>query len=275
MIGPLRLGPSMVLICHEDDPIDREGIASWLAHSFSLVGIVLLRNRRRSLAGKLRREYRRVGFLRLLDVVLFRLFYRLRYAREDARWMSEETQRLQNRYPASLEDVPTLVADHPNDEEVRAFIARLNPDFALARCKYILTPDVFDLPRFGTYVLHPGVCPLYRNAHGCFWALVNRDPDHVGMTLLKADDGIDTGPVYLYASYPFDESRESHIVIQHRVVLENLDQIARALYAIADGYANPIKSVEQSSRNWGQPWLTAWMRWKRQIQDSHKVMNNA
>ena len=39
----------------------------------------------------------------------------------------------------------------------------------------------------GTFVMHPGICPEYRNAHGCFWALANRDLARVGMTLLRAD----------------------------------------------------------------------------------------
>ena len=49
------------------------------------------------------------------------------------------------------------------------------------------------------------------------------------MTLLRVDRGVDTGPVYGYFSYPFDERRESHHVIQQRVVLDNLDAIGRML----------------------------------------------
>jgi methionyl-tRNA formyltransferase len=109
----------------------------------------------------------------------------------------------------------------------------------LARCKFLLKPEVYEIPRRGTAVLHPGITPQYRNAHGCFWALVNRDLARVGMSLLQVDSGIDTGPVYLQASYPFNEKDETHVVIQHRVVLENLDEIARVLHAIKAGTATP------------------------------------
>jgi len=44
--------------------------------------------------------------------------------------------------------------------------------------------------RSAAFVLHPGICPEYRNAHGCFWALVNRDLARVGVTLLRADRGV-------------------------------------------------------------------------------------
>jgi folate-dependent phosphoribosylglycinamide formyltransferase PurN len=257
------MSPSVVLICHQDDPIDSEGIAAWLACDFSLTGIVLLRDEPGSTLRKLRREYRRVGWVRLLDVILFRVFYQLSRARKDARWVQAQVQALRSRYRADLSQVPRLLAHNPNEDEVREFIAGLQPDFAIARCKYILRPAVFTIPRHGTYALHPGICPLYRNAHGCFWALASRDLAHVGMTLLSVDEGIDTGPMYLQASYAFDELRESHVVIQHRVVLENLDAVSRTLRAISNDVARPFTLPGKRSVNRGQPWFTAYLRWKR------------
>ncbi len=262
MIVAVKNRPSMVLICHGNDPVDRQGLAAWLASDFSLVGIVSLRDPSGSMLRKLRREFRRVGLWRLLDVILFRLYYQLRQARSDARWVRNKVAEMQVRYPAVISQVPVLEAPDPNTPVVRDFIAGLQPDLVIARCKYILRPCIYDIPRFGTYVLHPGICPVYRNAHGCFWALVNRDLDNVGMTLLKVDDGIDTGPVYLQASYDFDEARESHVVIQQRVVLENLDAITRVLYAVCNNTASPRTMHDYPSINWGQPWLTAWVHWQ-------------
>jgi hypothetical protein len=43
---------------------------------------------------------------------------------------------------------------------------------------------------------------------------------------------VDTGPIYLQASYDLDEVNESHNVIQYRAVLENLDTIGRTLTAL-------------------------------------------
>jgi len=259
------MSPSVVLICHQDDPIDCEGIAAWLACDFSLAGIILLQDEPRSSLRKLRREYRRVGWLRLLDVILFRVLYQLSRAQKDTRWVQSKVQDLRSRYPADLSQVPCLLAHNPNEFQVQEFIARLKPDFAIARCKHLLRPEIFSIPRFGSYALHPGICPMYRNAHGCFWALVDRDLEHVGMTLLRIDQGIDTGPMYLQASYAFDELRESHVVIQHRVVLENLDVISRTLHAIANDAARPLTLPGARSVNRGQPWFTASLRWKRHV----------
>jgi hypothetical protein len=259
------LAPSVVLICHEDDPIDAEGIAAWLASTFQLKGIVLLRDPPGATLRKLKAEYRRVGLLRLVDVILFRLLYRWRQATKDATWVEGKVEELRRTYPAALDAIPRLRALHPNSEEVRCFIASLGPDFTLARCKYILKPEIFAIPAQGTYVLHPGICPSYRNAHGCFWALVNRDLTRVGMTLLRVDSGIDTGPIYLQTSYDFDETRESHVVIQHRVVLENLGEIAEVLHALCAHEVEPRAVAGERSRNWGQPWLSGYLHWQRQL----------
>ncbi len=210
-----------------------------------------------------RREIARGGMLSFLDAVAFRLYARLRLSRSDAAWADAELARLRARYPASLEGIPSLVVTDPNDDRARAFIAALAPDLIIARCKFILVPEVFELARCGTYALHPGICPEYRNAHGCFWALARRDLDRVGMTLLRIDRGVDTGPVLLQATYPFDEVRESHHVIQGRVVFENLEQIEHTLLAAADGRPlRPIDTAGRASAVWGQPRLTSYIRWK-------------
>ena len=131
-----------------------------------------------------------------------------------------------------------------------------------SRCKTLLKPAVFQVPSHGTYVLHPGICPEYRNAHGCFWALSSCDLERVGLTLLRIDSGVDTGPIYGYFTYPFDERRETHVRIQQRVLTENLDAIRERLLDAVAGRAERIDTAGRASAVWGQPWLTAFARWK-------------
>lgn len=254
--------PRVVLMCHERDRLDAEGLAGWLASTMDMVGIIKLRENPRRLMLKLRREQRRVGMLRILDVIAYRVYYSLCLARRDAVWMKTELGRLRDSYPANLENMATLIVEDPNSRAVRHFLKNLSTDLLVARCKFILKPEIFEIPTHGTYVLHPGICPEYRNAHGCFWALVNRDLQRVGMTLLRVDKGVDTGPVLMQASCNFDERNESHIVIQYRVVLENLAAIAEKLLSAWRGYAAPVSVAQRKSATWGQPWLSAYLRWK-------------
>ena len=255
--------PNVVLLCQHDDAIDRDGLAAWLAASMRLSGLIVIHDRRRKRWRSLRAELRRSGWLGLVDVLAFRAFYALTHAAGDRRWVEAATRRLATTYPADLTAVPRLDVADPNSDEARRFLAHCQPDLMIARCRHLLAPAVFGIPRHGTFVLHPGICPEYRNAHGCFWALVRRDMTRVGMTLLRVDAGIDTGAVFLHATCPIDERQESHRVIQYRVVIENLEPIAQALIGVVNGSGTPVATAGRQSAVWGQPRLTSYLAWKR------------
>lgn len=263
--------PRVVLICHEEDRLDSEGLASWLACTTNLAGMVVITGGRRRLWRVAKREIRRAGWLGFLDVVAFRAFSFMTLRRRDAAWKRQELARLRSRYPAELSQTPRIVVADPNAGAVREFLEHCRPDVLIARCKFILRPEIFSLARVGTFALHPGICPEYRNAHGCFWALVNRDLGRVGMTLLKVDKGVDTGSVYLQApARAIDEIAESHIVIQYRVVLENLDEIGRTLIELCgDRPPEPVSTDGRQSAAWGQPRLSDYVRWKRTATRDH------
>ncbi len=116
--------------------------------------------------------------------------------------------------------------------------------------------------------MHPGICPEYRNAHGCFWALARRDMGNVGMTLLRIDAGVDTGPVYGFYRFEFFDVRESHIQIQRRLVFENLAGLEAKFRELLAGTAVAIDTGGRVSRTWGQPWMSAYIRWKRAARKS-------
>ncbi len=252
-----------VLICHRGAPLDQEVLARWMSGSLGLVGIIELDETRSRFVKRVKREVRRVGWLRFFDVMAFRAWYRLRVAPKDQAWEQTTLARFRKTLPPLPEGLPVLRIHSPNTPEARQFLEGLAPDFVVARCKHLLKRDVFTIPRHGTFVMHPGVCPEYRNAHGCFWALANDDRDKVGMTLLKIDEGVDTGPVYGYFSYDIDEVNESHYMIQSKVVLENLDAIEVTFRAIEEGTAETIDTTGRPSGTWGQPWLSKWWSWKR------------
>lgn len=253
-----------LLICHSGEPVSRQGLSRWLASFSDLVGVIVLDEKKGRLRQRIRREISRVGVLRFVDVLLFRIYYKLFLAAEDRRREQSDLAELQDAFEAIPSSVPILNTHSPNSKAAREFVEKVQPDIMLARCKTLLRERVFSIPSKGTFVMHPGVCPEYRNAHGCFWALAKGDIENVGMTLLKIDAGVDTGPVFGFYSYDFDEVDESHIVIQNRVVVKNLDLLKEKFIAIESGCAEPIDTSGRESSTWGQPWLSAYLKWKRQ-----------
>jgi methionyl-tRNA formyltransferase len=251
-----------LLICHEGALLDQEILARWLASFSELVGVVVLREKSERKFKRIKREIKRSGVLRFADVTAFRIYRKLFLAAEDEAWEKSELERLAAIYPKTLE-LPVLISHSPNSVEAEQFIKEKQPDIIIARCKVILKKQIFSLAKTGTFVMHPGICPEYRNAHGCFWALARGDFEKVGMTLLQIDEGVDTGPTYGYYSYDYDSLNESHVRIQNRVVLENLPAIKEKLTEIYDGKAQAIPVTGRESQTWGHPWLTEYLTWKR------------
>jgi hypothetical protein len=258
-----------LLICHHDAPLDYEGLVRWLGSFSEVVGIVNVRETRTRMEQRVKREIKRVGRARFADVLAFRFYYRAFLSKEDRAWEEEKLEELRKAFP-ELPDVPVLHTPDPNSPEVEKFIRERAPTMVIARVKSILKESIFTIPEKGTFVMHPGICPEYRNAHGCFWALASGDFDKVGMTLLRIDKGVDTGPVFGYFTYDYDPTRESHVRIQHRVVLDNLDAIREKLVEIHSGTAARLETRGRPSAVWGQPWLTSYLKWRFQARDARQ-----
>jgi methionyl-tRNA formyltransferase len=251
-----------LLICHDGALLDQEGLRQWLASFSDLAGVIVLREPGKRTWRRVIREVKRVGMVRFADVLAFRLYRRLVLAPAFREWERASLEQIRATYPA-VSNSEVLFTGSPNSREADEFISRLAPDLMIARCKTLLKENIFTLPAAGTFVLHPGICPEYRNAHGVFWALANGATDKVGLTLLRIDKGVDTGPVYGYFSYDYDEMSESHLVITERVLFDNLDAVAKRLVEIHSGVVGPIETAGRPSATWGQPWLTAYFRWRR------------
>jgi len=59
----------------------------------------------------------------------------------------------------------------------------------------ILPKDVLDAPRTGCVNVHASLLPRYRGAAPITWAIV-RGETETGVTLMKLDEGMDTGPTF-------------------------------------------------------------------------------
>lgn len=263
--GPIRAA----LICQHGDDLAREGLGRWLASFTDLVGIVVIHETWARAYRRVRRELRRVGPVRLVDVLAMRLYARLFLRSPLHQWRDDTLAGLRRRYPPVPTTTPVLHTPNPNGPDVEEFLRRHAPTMTLAVCKNILTTPIYSIPVTGTFVVHPGICPQYRNAHGCFWALARDDLQNVGATLLRIDAGVDTGPVYAYFRSPIDEISESHLQIQQRQVFDNLVDIRTKLIAIHEGRAAPLDTRDRPSAAWGQPWFTRYVRWKRRARKRH------
>jgi len=248
-----------ILMCHENDYFDKEIVARWLASFSDLAGIVLINEHPDFKKKRYKYEYKRSGFIGFVDIILYKIFHRIFLRKNENIQKSQIINRCLEQFPLELKDQPIFNTVNPKDKETQKFISEIAPDIMIVRAKMILTPNIFEIPRVGTFVLHPGICPQYRNAHGCYWAIANKDYDNVGVTLLKIDRGIDTGPIYGFFRYKYNSKTESHNVIQTKVVSENFDSIKNKLIEINKNEAEILSTKGLPSNVYGQPKLSSYI----------------
>lgn len=98
---------------------------------------------------------------------------------------------LEVRQPASLRTPEAL-------EDLKA----LAPDLvAVAAYGKILPQAILDVPRLGCVNVHASLLPRHRGASPIAKAIWEGDPD-VGISIMRMEAGLDTGPVYLARGFP-------------------------------------------------------------------------
>lgn len=256
--------PQTVLLRHRESEFDREVIGRWLAATTDLVGEIVIDPDWTRQANTLKHELRRSGITGLLDAIAYRLYYRAALNDKETPKIDALISDAQAEYPDF--SVPEYTVADPNNEETANILRNLAPDLMLARCKVLLSKSVYEIPNYGTFVIHPGICPEYRNQHGCFWALANGDDDKVGFSLIRINDGIDTGEIFAQDGTTFNPVDDEHAYIQLKVVADNLPSITSVITAVANGEAEPIPTNDRQGALWGMPKLSAWLTWKRRVQ---------
>lgn len=134
---------------------------------------------------------------------------------------------------AARHGVPMKVIDSINDPDTEAMVRDFQPDVILsARFSLIFKRNIFDIPRLGTWNVHPGALPRYAGLFAPFRCLME-GRDRIGCTLHRVDEGIDTGPVHGIGWLPVDRERSLlwHVVNTYGPGLDLFTALLPALRA--------------------------------------------
>ena len=86
--------------------------------------------------------------------------------------------------------------------EFRAHLESIRPDAIIVVAYGRIIPRwMLDLPPLGNINLHGSLLPKYRGAAPVQWAVANGDPV-TGVTTMRIDEGLDTGPMLLAHTIP-------------------------------------------------------------------------
>ena len=82
----------------------------------------------------------------------------------------------------------------------------------------ILPRDVLEGPRLGCVNVHASLLPKYRGAAPITWAVVHGETES-GITLMKLDEGMDTGPTFARIAAPIGPDETAGQLGEHLAVL--------------------------------------------------------
>ena len=110
-------------------------------------------------------------------------------------------------------NLPVLQPLRARDEIFIAKLRELKPDLIVVIAYgQILPAEILDLPSHGCLNVHTSLLPKYRGAAPIQWAIANGDAE-TGVTIMKIDAGLDTGPMLATRHTPIlpaDDSRTLH-----------------------------------------------------------------
>ena len=101
----------------------------------------------------------------------------------------------------------------------------------------IIPQSIIDIPPLGILNVHASLLPKYRGAGPIQWAIVNGEIT-TGVTIMRIDAGLDTGPLLLKAETAIGAD-ETALDLGRRLSLMGADLLAEALDALAAGRILP------------------------------------
>lgn len=124
------------------------------------------------------------------------------------------------------------------DETAQAALARLEPDLLVVVAYGLLLPrSVLDMPRCGCLNVHASLLPRWRGAAPVQAAILAGDQES-GVSLMRMDEGLDTGPVYAEARVLIG-AQETAGELHDRLAELGAKLLIERLDAILDGALKP------------------------------------
>ncbi len=128
------------------------------------------------------------------------------------------------------------------DENFINELKSLNADIFIVVAFRILPPEVFNIPKFGSFNLHASLLPKYRGAAPIQWAVINGE-NETGVTTFKLEEKIDTGNIYLQKKIMINDE-DNYGTLYEKLSLLGADAVLETLDLIESGN---YKLIEQDN----------------------------
>jgi methionyl-tRNA formyltransferase len=143
-------------------------------------------------------------------------------------------------------NLPVLQPFKARDEHFISQLRELQPDLiVVVAYGHILPPEILELPRFGCVNVHTSLLPKYRGAAPIQWAIANGETE-TGVTIMKMDAGMDTGPVLAQKQTPISPQDDS-ATLHNRLANLGAELLLETIPDYVSGKVQPTPQSENGS----------------------------
>jgi methionyl-tRNA formyltransferase len=191
--------------------------------------------------------------------------------------------------------LPVIQPRRLREPDAMAQLRKWAPDLiVVAAFGQILRQEVLDLPAYGCINVHASLLPRWRGAAPIQAAILQGD-DKTGVTIMRMDTGIDTGPILSQRSIPIGP-KETSGEVETRLADLGADLVIKTIPDYLDGeitpksqdeslatyapllkkedgkldFSQPAESLEKKIRAF-QPWPGAYTFWEKQMLKIHQA----
>jgi len=167
--------------------------------------------------------------------------------------------------------LPVLQPERSRSETFVQTLGEFQPDLmVVVAYGQILSRTLLELPRFGCLNVHASLLPKYRGAAPIQWAILN-DERETGVTLMKMDEGLDTGDLLAAQSTPITPG-DSAQTLHERLARIGAGLLVKTIPEYLTGNIVPRKqpqagasyarkiTKEDGRLDWTQPARSLWNR---------------
>jgi methionyl-tRNA formyltransferase len=142
----------------------------------------------------IRNRIHKLGVLKVASQVAFVSIIRRYLERRDAHRV-REICRQEGLEPIAPITTAIIPIESVNSEACREHLRRIKPRIVIVNGTRIIKRETLNAVKTVFINTHQGITPMYRGAHGAYWALLMNDRKNCGVTIHKIDEGIDTGDI--------------------------------------------------------------------------------
>jgi methionyl-tRNA formyltransferase len=142
-------------------------------------------------------------------------------------------------------NLPVLQPENLRDPSFVGELRSLGADLAVVVAFRILPPEVFTLPKFGSFNLHASLLPKYRGAAPIQWAIM-RGERETGVTTFFLNAAVDTGGIILQARVPIGEE-DTAGDLHDRLAEVGAEIVLHTVRLIENGKAAPKQQDESAA----------------------------